>query len=421
MSGVPEQPLRGPRGGGGRYVGSVFLGLGVILVVVLIVASARGSTGGGFSEPGADVLAALIEVPQVASSPKRDVVSALQRRGDGRHPTPLVDLEEIRSGGPPPDGIPPIDRPFFEAASAVDFLEPTEPVVVLEVEGPDGVEVRAYPIQILTWHELVNDTVAGRPVTISFCPLCNSAVAYDRELGDGTVLDFGTSGSLYQSSLVMYDRQTESLWTHFDGRAVVGHLTGERLALLPMVTVAWQDFLKENPEALVLSDTTGFRRSYGSNPYPGYDDAAERPFLLEGPVDDRLRPKDRVAVARSGDASVTVEWDSLVEAAVFVTELGDRTVVFVHQPGAVSALDGHQVSGGRDVGSVATYWAPEGVTSATAGPAGTFVLDDTTTWTFFGEEVAPGAGARLEAVEHLDTFWFAIAAFDPDTTIVRAQ
>ena len=216
--------------------------IGALLVLGAIALMAfvfgRGG-GGGFSPPDADGLEQVVEVDQVASSSKMDVVSGLQRPSDERHPDPLVDLREIRSGGPPPDGIPPIDRPFFETASSIDWLDDSEAVVVLEM----GAETRAYPVQVLTWHEIVNDTVDGEPVTVSYCPLCNSAVAYERTLDDGTILDFGTSGSLYNSSLIMYDRQTESLWTHFDGLAVVGHLTGTQLTLLPMVTVAWSDFV----------------------------------------------------------------------------------------------------------------------------------------------------------------------------------
>jgi len=371
--------------------------------------------GGGFSPPADDAIAALIEVEQVRSSPKLDVVSGLQRPGDERHPEPLVELADIRSGGPPPDGIPPIDRPFFERANDVEWLAPAEAVVVLERGG----ETRAYPVQVLTWHEIVNDTVAGEPVTVSYCPLCNSAVAYERTLADGTVLDFGTSGSLYNSSLVMYDRQTETLWTHFDGLAVVGHLTGAQLNLIPMTTVAWEDFVSEYPDALVLSRTTGYSRDYGANPYPGYDDPDEDPFLFDGRVDDRLRPKDRVAVARLGDDSVTVEWDEITAARVHVTTVNGVRIAFVHAPGAVSALEGHNVRGGRDVGAVAVYELGEaGEGMRATNEAGFFESSDGTRWNIFGEAVSgPAAGERLMPVEHLDTFWFAIAAFDPDTRL----
>jgi len=392
--------------------------IGALLVLGAIALMAfvfgRGG-GGGFSPPDADGLEQVVEVDQVASSSKMDVVSGLQRPSDERHPDPLVDLREIRSGGPPPDGIPPIDRPFFETASSIDWLDDSEAVVVLEM----GAETRAYPVQVLTWHEIVNDTVDGEPVTVSYCPLCNSAVAYERTLDDGTILDFGTSGSLYNSSLIMYDRQTESLWTHFDGLAVVGHLTGTQLTLLPMVTVAWSDFVSAYPNALVLSRATGFSRDYGSNPYPGYDDPNNPPFLFSGTTDERLRPKDRVAVARLGEDSVTVAWEKLAVAGVHSTVIGGVEVVFLYASGTVSPLHRQTVAGGRDVGAVAVYEAGEVAAGMTpSGEPGLFESADGSRWNLFGEAVSgPAAGERLRPVEHLDTFWFAIAAFDPDTRL----
>ncbi len=136
-------------------------------------------------------------------------------------------------------------------------------MLAIEIDG----EARAYPIQIMTWHEIVNDTIAGIPVAISYCPLCNSASAYERRLG-GEIVDFGTSGLLYRSALVMYDRQTESLWSHFTGEAVAGELTGERLETVPVSTVAWEDWRDTNPDGLVLSRDTGHRRPYGQKPLP---------------------------------------------------------------------------------------------------------------------------------------------------------
>ena len=401
-----------------RRVGGVFLGLGVLLLVVLTVAASQGSFGGGYTPPSEEDKVGLVEIPQAASSGKLSVPSALRNPGSDAHPAPLIDTQEIRSGGPPPDGIAPIDNPLFQPAADVDWLRDIEPVVVLTVSGTDGDETRAYPVQILTWHELVNDTVAGVPVTVSFCPLCNSAVAYERAIDGDTVLDFGTSGSLYKSSLVMYDRQTESLWTHFDGRAVVGHLAGEELTLIPMLTLSWGDFRTAHPDSLVLSKVTGFSRDYGANPYPGYDDAADRPFRYEGPIDDRLGAKERVAVARIGGASVTVEWDALATVGVHETVLAGQPIVFLHGAGTASALDEADVADGRDIGSAAVYEADERTAGIRPAGDGTFETPDGTRWTLTGEAVSgPAAGRQLIAVEHLDTFWFAIAAFDPGTRI----
>jgi hypothetical protein len=169
-------------------------------------------------------------------------VSALEDRFDPRLPEPLIPPDLVQSGGPPPDGIPPIDEPTFEPADAITWLEPDEPVLSLTVED----ETRAYPLRVMTWHEIVNDTVAGIPVAVTYCPLCNSGVAFLREL-DGRVLSFGTSGMLYADNLVMYDRQTESLWPQLTGQASIGVLTGQRLEAIPMGTVAWSEFATRIP------------------------------------------------------------------------------------------------------------------------------------------------------------------------------
>jgi hypothetical protein len=142
---------------------------------------------------------------------------------------PLVDPEEIISGGVPPDGIPPIDHPKFLGPAEVRFLSPQEPVVAVEVNGI----AKAYPVRILMWHEIVNDDFAGVPVLVTYCPLCNTGIAFLRPTIDGELLDFGTSGKLYRSNLVMYDRQTNSYWPQALGQAVVGPLLGEELESIP--------------------------------------------------------------------------------------------------------------------------------------------------------------------------------------------
>lgn len=151
--------------------------------------------------------------------------SALDNRFDPSFPDPLVDPNDILSGGPPPDGIPPIDDPkFISVAQADAWLEDAKPVLVVDING----DVRAYPIQILIWHEIVNDTVGGVPLSVTYCPLCNSAITF-KHTERGVETTFGTSGSLYAANLVMYDRATESLWNQIDGRAVIGLLTDETL------------------------------------------------------------------------------------------------------------------------------------------------------------------------------------------------
>ena len=357
-----------------------------------------------------------VSVAQIRPDGRESNPSALQSFFHQDFPEPLVDPSQILSGGPPPDGIPPIDDPIFQTAATVDWLRCNEPVLSLVIEG----EARAYPIQIMTWHEIVNDTLGDTPVTVSFCPLCNSALVYRRDVGD-RILSFGTSGALFNSSLVMYDRQTQSLWTHFNGAAVVGTLTGTQLELLPVQTTSWANFLANHPDGAVLTRDTGFSRPYGNNPYVGYDNAGEDPFLFRGEIDERLAAKERVVSVRlNGDSSVVV-LERLVADRVVSLEVGGQPLTVWHLPGTSSALDAQAIAEGRDVGAVGVF-IPEvdGRLLTFTREADGFVDAETgSIWTIAGiASQGELAGARLEAVPHLDTFWFAIAAFEPDTQIV---
>lgn len=361
----------------------------------------------------------LVTVPQVQSSEPLDVPSGLRVPWDPRNPEPLVDIDDIRSGGPPPDGIPPIDQPKFEPADTVTWLEGREPVLVLEV----GDEARAYPIQVMTWHELVNDSFGDRPVTVSYCPLCNSAVAYDRRLASrDLVLDFGTSGSLYNSALVMYDRQTESLWSHFTAQAIVGHLAGEVLDTIPVATVSWDEYRRAHPDGLVLSRETGFERDYGANPYGGYDAVDSTPFLFSGDPDPRLPPQTRVVSVQGDVDSVAVVTEHLYDRRVVEISVDGRPLVALLSRGTASGLDTGRVAGGRDVGASGVFVPEVDGRTLTFEPVDESTFRDRetgSTWSILGLALdGPLAGERLEAVEHLDTFWFAIAAFRPDTVVV---
>ena len=174
----------------------------------------------------------------------------------------LVPLQEIVSGGPPPDGIPAIDKPsFITPAAAAAWLAAQEPVLALEVKD----DAHAYPLQILMWHEIVNDVVGALPVTVTFCPLCNSGIVFERVV-DGTTLDFGTSGKLYKSDLVMYDRQSHSLWSQMEGRAIVGTRAGTQLKLVPANTLSFEEWRAAHPAGKVLSRETGHYAATASTP-----------------------------------------------------------------------------------------------------------------------------------------------------------
>ena len=301
----------------------------------------------------------------------------------------------------------------------MDWVAAGEPVLVLDIAG----DVRAYPLQVMTWHELVNDTVGGIPVTVSYCPLCNSAVAYDRRVGD-RVLDFGTSGSLHNSALVMYDRQTESLWSHFSAGAVVGMLTGTELDLFPLQTVSFADYRAAHPEGLVLSRDTGFDRDYGRNPYTNYDNPESRPLLFSGEYDPVLPAKTRVLTVERGGEAVAVVQDALVDRRVLEFDVGGTTLVALAKPGTASALDTRSIVDGRDIGATGVF-VPEadGQRLTIAAEGDTFRDAETgSTWNILGQATyGPLRGSQLQPVEHLDTFWFAWSAFQPDTTILLAE
>jgi hypothetical protein len=361
-----------------------------------------------------DADASEFSITQISSTERESVASALNGENDGSYPAPTIDLSRILSSGQPPDGIPAVDEPVFQNVAAVDWLTPAEAVLAFELDG----EARAHPIQVLTWHELVNDTVGDAPVTVSYGPLCNSALAYDRRVGD-RILDFGTSGRFFNSSMVMYDRQTESLWTHFDATAVAGLLAGTELTTYPISTVSWQDFRDAHPDGLVLTRNTGHSRPYGQNPYRGYDDESSLPFLFDGEYDPRLASKTRVVVVRNGgDPAVAFPLANLGSGAE-VFEAHGESLVAVVDPGTASPLDQLYLSDGYDQGAVAVFENTFDGESLDLSRTDDGFLDAVTGTTFdvFGGAL-DGSGRKLTPVEHLDTFWFAIATFDEEVEIM---
>ncbi len=255
-----------------------------------------------------------------------------------------IDLNDILSGGPPKDGIPSIDNPQFVDASSATNMQPEEPVVTVKI----GDDARAYPFSILIWHEIVNDVVGGRPVTITYCPLCNSALVFDRRV-DGQLLDFGTTGKLLNSNLVMYDRQTQSWWQQFTGEGIVGAMTEVKLESVPVRLESFERFAAANPDGKVLVPNNPNMRNYGRNPYERYD-GRTRPyeFLFNAELPDYINPMARVVAYKydGQDRAVTME---LVRQEGSI-ELDGVTISWFE--GQNSALDSAIISEGRDVGNI---------------------------------------------------------------------
>jgi len=341
-----------------------------------------------------------------------------------RHAVPYTD---IISGGPSKDGIPAIDAPqFVTTAEAAEWLEAVEPVVLLALNG----DVRAYPLQILIWHELVNDTVGGLPVGVTFCPLCNTATAFERTVA-GQVLDFGTTGRLRYSKMLMYDRPTESWWQQATGEALVGELMGAQLVMLPAAIVSWQDFQTAHPNGLVLSRATGFNRPYGQNPYAGYDDVNQSPFVYNswlssysGPaVPAALLPMTRVLTVDLGGEAVAYPYEALQLAGAVNDTVGRQALVVLWTAGTASALDAARIAEGREVGSATAYSRVLGEQTLTFVWAEGRLLDQETgsVWDGLGQSLSgPLAGQQLTPVVAFNHFWFSWAAFKPETRIYAA-
>lgn len=280
-----------------------------------------------------------------------------------------IDLDEVFSGGPPRDGIPPIDEPrTVSVDEASEYLSDVDPVLGLVIDD----KARAYPLRVLIWHEIANDTLAGVPIAVTYCPLCNTAIVFRRQVGS-RVLDFGTTGRLRNSDLLMYDRQTETWWQQFLGEAIIGELTGTLLDMIPARLESFADFRARAPDGTVLvGDQT---RPYGSTPYDGYD-SMPRPFLYGGPLPEGIPALARVV--RIADEAWSL--DLVRREGEILT--GDMRLRW--SPGQASAVDTRDISTGKDVGSVIV------------------------------QRLADGA---WHDVAYSVDFAFAFAAFYPDSTI----
>ncbi len=385
-----------------------------------------------------------------------------------------IPLEEVLSGGPPPQGIPALgfSGDWQEVASASEapafvsqdeaaaWLEPQEPVVLLSLRD----DAKIYPLRILTWHEIVNDTLGDVPVAVTFCPLCNSALAFDRriplvedalsrvqevnpeakvarleptfidaytaqvgeetQVSRGLEVTFGVSGLLYNSNLLMFDSETSTLWSQILGEGNVGTLTDTELLRLPAQIVSFEQAREAFPSASVLSQDTGYRRSYGQNPYVGYDAVGSPAFLFRGVTDGRLTPKERIVSVVQGEETAAYPFEILSQEHVINDELGGTPLAVLWQEGTASALDTQSIAQGQDVGAVGVFDRRLGGRELTfAWQEGAFVDSETnSTWNLLGKAVAGELrGEQLSPIVHDNTLWFAWAAFKPETRVYLGE
>jgi hypothetical protein len=308
----------------------------------------------------------------------------------------IVSLDQIVSGGPPQDGIPSIDNPKFVSASDAG-LQDSDLVLGLDING----DVKAYPLNILVWHEIVNDVVGGEPVAVTYCPLCFTNQVFKRTV-DGQIVEFGTSGKLYNSNLVMYDRTSESLWSQALGQAIVGEHAGRKLERVPFDVAFWKEWKALYPESKVLSQDTGFGRPYGVDPYGDYYTDPRIIFPVSH-RDDRLGPKEIVIGLENGGTYRAYRLDQVEDSHVINDEINGKSIALVSlHPFMARAYD-------RVVDGQTLEFQYDGGT----------ILDQTgSVWNFDGEAVeGEMKGKKLTRLPFDEGFWFGWAAFHPETEL----
>ena len=257
-----------------------------------------------------------------------------------------LDLREILSGGVPKDGIRSVDDPKFMPVADEQEIAETEPVITVLINGKG----RAYPLRYLMFHEIVNDTFESMPISVTFCPLCNSSVVFERVLGGKTV-EFGTTGKLHNSDLVMYDRLTETWWQQYNGTGIVGELMGEKLKVVASRLESLYLFKQRFPDGDIMVPPARLLGRYGQNPYDRYDSSIS-PFLYTGDYDGKIPALARVVVV--GDVAYSLEYLSQIN----LLDVGDMRITW--QAGQNSALDNRTISRGKDVGNIVVQQMQDG-------------------------------------------------------------
>jgi hypothetical protein len=326
----------------------------------------------------------------------------------------LVKLDEIFSGGPPKDGIPAIDNPqFIGISEANQTTGDREPVIVVRYLG----ETKIYPVQILTWHEIVNDSIAGLPIAVTFCPLCNTGIVFESRM-DGVDLDFGTTGRLRFSNQIIYDRQKETRWQQATGEGIAGKFVQRKLKFIPSLFLSWKDAMDRYPEADVLSINTGWDRPYGTNPYADYDSGS--PFLYRGDAppltDENLRTLDRILTVAQDNEIQHYSYKTLRQEKVINDQLNNRKIVVFWSTGTASALDASRINDGRDVGTANAFLSNVKGEDLEFYSDGKIFRDRKTgsIWDKTGYAVSGTlVGEKLELIVGTQHFWFSAAAFFP--------
>jgi len=374
------------------------------IVVAIVIGGLAISFGGNSAE---EIMPRTIS-PEVESGTTNPEISTSILDSEGLSPEltiietdgvkHLIPLEKIRRGGPPKDGIPSIDAPIFASVHDSQFMSDSDTVIGLEING----EAKSYPLFILVWHEIVNDKVGGVPVSVTYCPLCYTNQVFERII-DGQEVEFGTSGKLYNSNLLMYDRFTESYWSQAIGIAVKGELTGYQLNLVPFDVITWGDWKQIHPDTLVLTTDTGHLRSYATDPYGNYYTEPRIMFPVEH-SDDRMHPKE-VIIGFNQDKISKAFKQSDIESEIVINDSVGTTPVML-----VSLYSENSRAFERTIdGEVLDFQFLDGTIVDT---------QSNSEWNYDGLAISGQyEGKQLERLPIEPGFWFEWVAFHPQTLV----
>ena len=346
------------------------------------------------SEPSAVNSEPNDAISDVDYEPEMPLSTVMETNGQ-KH---IIPFEKIRGGGPPKDGIPSIDDPVFANISDSNFMDDSDIVIGLEING----DVKAYPLFILVWHEIVNDMVDNTPVAVTYCPLCYTSQVFERVI-DGQKVEFGTSGKLYNSNLLMYDRLTESYWSQSLGMAVTGPLSGSQLKTIPFDLITWGDWKKLHLDTLVLTTNTGHLRSYATDPYGSYYTEPRIMFPVEN-SDDRMQSKEIIIGFNQDDIYKAYKQKDIEFHKVINDSVGTTAIVLISEHYQNSRIFQRNVDG-----NLLEFVYDGGM-----------LIDSETKsmWTYDGVAISgPMAGTVLQRMPIHPGFWFEWVAFHPDTLV----
>lgn len=338
-----------------------------------------------------------------------------------RHSVPLKEFTALLK----PDGIPPIDAPvFWGKEKSMEAYFEHEPVIVVEINS----EARAYPLSILMFHEITNDIVGGVPVVVNYCPLCNSAIVFDRRLDyeeTHYLLDFGVSGMLRKSNLVMWDRQTESWWQQFTGEAMVGKLTGAELKEISSMLISLNDFFENYPSGKVLSTETGHFKEYGTNPYTSYDNPENtKPFLFKDKVDERLPAMERIINIQIDEEYKIYPYSVIQKEHVINDVFSKEAIVLFFSSKTISVLDKASIKESKEIGSVTVFFPQIDDKILTFKKSNSNFMDEQTAslWSITGKCIEGHyKGRTLRPIPHGNHFAFSWFAFYPDSEVYEIK